>query len=313
MTAPHRTFPPPSGVQYELQRSSHRAVVTEVGATLRTYTVDGADVIDGFDIAELSPAGRGQVLAPWPNRLADGHYTFEGRAGQAALDEPERRNAIHGLVRWLAWRPVSQAEHAVVLESVLHPQPAYPWRLELSIEYRLVDDGLAVSTLATNLSDTAAPFGIGFHPYLTVGTDTVDSASLMVPAQRRLLADERGLPSGDLAVSGSDYDFTTPRPIGQMKLDTAYTELAHGDDGRAVARLDRGHGDDGDGLILWVDTAYRYLMVFTGDTLEPAGRRRRSVALEPMTCPPDALRSGTDLIRLDPGASWRGSWGITRR
>ncbi|HEY6379895.1 MAG TPA: aldose epimerase, partial [Candidatus Dormibacteraeota bacterium] len=163
------TFPPPSGVQYELRSGAHRAVVTEVGATLRAYTVDGVDVIDGFDLAEVSPGGRGQVLAPWPNRVGDGRYTFGGRAGQAALNEPARRNAIHGLVRWLPWQPVSQAANSVLLRCVLQPQPAYPWRLDLSLEYSVAEDGLTVSAEATNLTDSTAPFGIGFHPYLTVG------------------------------------------------------------------------------------------------------------------------------------------------
>ena len=64
----------------------------------------------------------------------------------------------------------------------------------------------------------------------------------------------------------------------------------------------------GDGLTLWVDDAYRYLMIFTGDALPDVNRR--SVAIEPMTCPPNAFRTGTDVIRLEPGESWTGAWGI---
>ena len=305
-----RILLPPSGAQYEISRGRQRAAVTEVGATLRAYTVNGKDVIDGFPVAGQSSGGRGQVLAPWPNRLGDGRYAFEGRTGRAALDEPERSNAIHGLVRWLPWQLVSQSADAAQLGCVLHPQPGYPWRLDLRVEYRLTAEGLTVRAEATNLTDATAPFGIGFHPYVTVGTPTVDTALLLVPARRRLLTDTRGLPTGDAAVSGSEFDFTAGRPLGPMRLDTGYTELVRGDDGRACARLDR---PGGGGLTLWVDTAFNYLMVFTGDTVEPAERRRRSVALEPMSCPPNAMVSGTDLIRLDPGASWTGSWGITTR
>src|SRR5919198_2731580 len=105
----------PSGEQHEIRYGDHVAVVAEVGATLRAYAVAGADVVDGFAIDEISPAGRGQVLAPWPNRLDGGLYTFEGRVGHAAIDEPERGNAIHGLVRWLPWQVGSKAEDAVVL------------------------------------------------------------------------------------------------------------------------------------------------------------------------------------------------------
>jgi aldose 1-epimerase len=311
MPACDSTALPPSGVQYEISRGRHWAAVTEVGATLRAYTVDGADVIDGFAVGEQSPAGRGQVLAPWPNRLGHGRYTFDGQPGQAALDEPERSNAIHGLVRWLPWRVVERADDAVELGCVLHPQPGYPWRLELRMHYRLADGGLTVTAEAHNLAGRTIPFGIGFHPYLTVGTTTVDTTVLLVPALRRLVTDSRGLPTGEVAVEGTGFDFTAGRPVGNMTLDTGYTGLLRGDDGRARAALDRPGGDGG--LTLWVDETFDHLMVFTGDTVEPAGRRRRSVAVEPMTCPPNAFASGRGLIRLEPGASWTGSWGIAVR
>ena len=61
---------------------------------------------------------------------------------------------------------------------------------------------------------------------------------------------------------------------------------------------------------LWMAEGFRYVMAYTGDTLEPVERRRRGIAIEPMTCPPNALRTGTDLIRLDPGSSWTSRWGI---
>jgi aldose 1-epimerase len=299
-------FAPPSGEQFELRSGGHHAVVTEVGATLRSYRVDGADVIDGFAIDERSSAGRGEVLAPWPNRLGDGHYEFEGQQGQAPLDEPARSNAIHGLVRWLPWNAVSRTSDAVTMACVLHPQPAYPWRLSLQVEYRLGQDGLTVVSEATNLTDHTAPFGLGFHPYLTPGTPTVDTATLVLPARRRLLVDDRALPTGDAELAGTEFDFAAERPVGSLVLDTAYTDLVRDEDGRARARL---RGADGRAVTVWVDDTFRHLMVFTGDTLEPE-RRRRSIAIEPMTCPPDALRSGTDLIRLEPGASWSGTWGV---
>src|SRR6516165_4903392 len=135
---------PPSGVQHEINRGRHRVVVTEVGATLRTYTFDGADVIDGFTVGEQSPAGRGQVLAPWPNRLQDGRYRFDGKSYQLPLNEPEHRNAIHGLVRWATWTTADREPHRAVMEHVLHPQPGYPFSLRISIEYALTDSGLRV-------------------------------------------------------------------------------------------------------------------------------------------------------------------------
>jgi aldose 1-epimerase len=271
---------PPSGVQHEICFESRRAVITEVGATLRSYRVDGLDVIDGFPIDRSSTAGRGQVLAPWPNRLEEGTYEFEGRAGSAALDEPSRSNAIHGLVRWMPWRLISRTDDSTALGCIVHPQPAYPWGLELRIEHRLSPAGLTITTAATNRSDVTAPFGIGFHPYLTVGTTLIDDAHLTLPARRRLRTDERGLPTGDEAVRGTDLDFTTPRAIESTRMDTAFTDLHAASEGTATVRLERSDGS------------------------------RQGIAIEPMTCPPNALRTGTDLIRLDPGSSWTARWGI---
>jgi len=299
----------PSGVQYPIGHGAQQAVVTEVGATLRSYTVDGDELLDGFAADAMCDAGRGQVLAPWPNRLGDGAYSFGGRSAQAALDEPARHNAIHGLVRWLAWSLVSRAQNVVVLGCTLHPRPGYPWRLALTLEYRLGRDGLVVTAGARNEDAAPAPFGMGFHPYLRVGSAPVDTASLAVPARRRLVSDDRGLPTSVAGVAGSELDFRTARWIGDSVLDTCFGDLQRDGDGLARVDLD---DPGGRGLTLWMDGAFRYVMVFTGDTLEPA-RRRAAVAVEPMTCPPDALRTGTDVVRLEPGGTWSGRWGITPR
>ena len=298
----------PSGRQFVIGHGRAQAVVTEVGATLRAYEVDGRAVVDGFGPDELCTAGRGQVLAPWPNRLGDGRYTFGDRSARAAWDEPERANAIHGLVRWLAWELRSQAQNVVTLGCVVHPQPGYPWWLDLEVEYRLGRSGLVVSTRAANLDQQPAPFGIGFHPYLTVGTEHVDEARLSVGAARALRTDDRGLPVGEAHVGGTEMDFRVGRPIGPTQLDTAFTGIAR--DAQGIGRAELRHPDEDRAVTLWMDGAFRYLMIYTGDTLDPA-RRRRSVALEPMTCPPDALRSGTDLVTLAPGADWHGRWGLT--
>ena len=301
---------PPSGEQFEIEAGSQRATVTEVGATLRSYTVDGSHVLDGFEVAEPSNAGRGQILAPWPNRLEDGRYTFEGVEGRAALDEPDRGNAIHGLVRWLPWHVTSRSPSAVSFGCVLHPQPAYPWRLELSVAYSIDDAGLTVATAASSGSDTAAPFGIGFHPYLTLGSTTIDDVHVRIPARRRLEADDRGLPTGEVEVDG-DFDFQVAKRVGRIELDTGYTDLIRSEDGRARVEVDVAGG--GRGLTLWADEAFGHLMIYTGHSLEPASRRRQGLAVEPMTCPPNAFRSGSDIARLTPESGWSGSWGIQPR
>ena len=262
---------PPSGEQYELVFGDQRAVVVEVGAGLRTY----GDVLDGYAVDEMCISGRGQLLAPWPNRIADGVYEFDGQNYQLALTEATQHQAIHGLVRWASWQAVEHDEARVALEHVLHPQPGYPFTLLLHVEYRLGADGLTVRATAENVGPTACPFGCGFHPYFAPGAPTVDDLVVQIPGRKA----ER---------------------LGSTVLDTTFTDLARDADGRW-----RLHAGD---VTVWADQAWPYLVLFTGDPLPDVARR--SLAVEPMTCPPQAFRTGESLIRLEPGDGWTGTWGI---
>jgi aldose 1-epimerase len=291
----------PSGEQIELALDDQQAVVTEVGAGLRRYSAGGRELLDGYSADQLAESGRGQLLIPWPNRIRDGIYELDGRRHQLALNEPERGNAIHGLTRWSSWRVAERSAERVVLKHVLRPQPGYPFSLALGVEYSLSPDGLAVRTEATNVGAEACPYGAGAHPYLAVGAGGVDEAVLRVPARAVLEADERGIPVGSGLVEGTKLDFRESKPIGDARLDHCFTDLDRGEDGRARAELGR--------TTLWVDEAYPYLMVFTGDGL-PVGARQ-SVAVEPMTCAPNAFSSGDGLVLLEPGESHDAAWGIT--
>jgi aldose 1-epimerase len=296
----------PSGEQFEIALEGQHVVVVEVGGGLRRYSVDGRDVVDGYGADEMATAGRGQVLIPWPNRLQDGSYEFGGRRHQLPLNEPERSNAIHGLVRWATWHVRDRDAHRVVLGHLVHPQPGYPFSLELTIEYELSENGLTVRTTATNVGAEPCPYGSGAHPYLTLGTETVDDIALRVPARTALRSDDRGIPVGVVPVAGTELDFRAVREIGDVKLDNGFTDLARDEAG--IARVEVTDGDVGVGVMLWLDRSYPFVMVFTGDHPDV---NRRGLAVEPMTCAPNAFRSGEGLIRLEPGASVTGAWGIT--
>jgi aldose 1-epimerase len=281
-------------------------VIVEVGAGIRTYTVGEHELVDGYAEDEMAVAGRGQVLMPWPNRIEDGTYEFGDRRHQLPLNEPGAGNAIHGLVRWVAWSVSAHDPDRVVMEHTVHPQPGYPFRLALSVEYALSETGLRVTASATNVGRETCPYGTGAHPYLSVGTDTVDSVLLRAPGRTMLHADDRGIPTGSAPVEGTEFDFRRLRPIGGTKLDNAYTDLERDADGRA--RVELRHPDGGPAVSLWVDHSYRYLELFTGDS-QPSVNRR-SLAVEPMTCPPNAFRTGEGVLVLDPGQSTRSEWGI---
>jgi aldose 1-epimerase len=291
----------PSGEQYEIAVGDQRVVVTEVGGGLRSYDVGDRQIVDGYGADEMCSSGRGQVLAPWPNRIEDASYEFGGVRYELPVNERESQSAIHGLVRWVPWSVVEAEPQRVVLEHELHPQPGYPFAVSLQIEYELSGGGLRVSTTATNVGAESCPFGLGFHPYLRPGTPTVDTATLHLPARSVLGTNERS------PVQGTDLDFLQPRAIGDTRLDTCFADLERGEDG--VARVVLGNPTSDASTTLWVDEAYGYLMVYTGDTRPDVSRS--SLAVEPMTCPPQAFRTGEDVVVLAPGESMAATWGIS--
>ncbi|MET7399803.1 aldose 1-epimerase family protein [Dactylosporangium sp. NPDC005572] len=296
----------PSGTQWTIASGGHEAVIVEVGGGVRSYTVDGRDVVAGYAEHERAVGSAGHVLAPWPNRIRDGQYAFAGAHFQLPLTEPERHNAIHGLVNWSRWSLVDATPESVTLEHDLVSQPGYPWPLRLRTTWSVGDGGLRATHQVTNAGDTAAPFGLATHPYVVVPGVPVDDLHLRVPARSRVLVDARLLPIGGGPVAGTEYDFTEGRRLGSTVLDTAFGEVdADADGGTQVVVT----APDGRGVAVWADASFTWWQVYSSDTL-PADRFRKALAIEPMTCPPDAFRSGRDVVVLEPGSTWQGTWGI---
>jgi len=250
----------PTGEQYEIISGSHQAVVTEVGATLRSFSVGGRDVVRGFGVEEMSTAGRGQNLIPWPNRIRDGRYTFNGVTQQLALTEPARHNASHGLARYAPWVLVEKKTDAVTNRVRIHPQPGWPSTLEVMITHQVGEDGLTVTVEATNIGATELPFGYGAHPYLTVGESTVDEVAVMVPAASYLEVDDRLLPTEVSPVNGTVYDLREATVLGSTSLDTAFTDLRRDTDGRWRVRAVLGERF----AELWGDETMDWAQIFTG-------------------------------------------------
>jgi aldose 1-epimerase len=298
---------PLTGTQYEIEAGDYQATVTELGAGLRGLTYRDTVLVTGFDADELPPHSAGQLLTPWPNRVDGGRYPFDGADHQLALSEPAHGNAIHGLTRWLPWARTVHEPGEVTLRCLPHGQQGYPYAVQVDAAYRLdAESGLHVTVTATNKGSHPAPWGSGQHPYLRAGGATIDEYELELPADRWQPVDERLIPAGPAQdVTGTDYDLRTARKVSGVHLDTAFTGLRRGPDGLAWVRL------SGAGLTtaLWMDAANNWLQVFTGDSLEPE-RRRAAVAVEPMTCPPNAFVTGQDLIVLQPRESATVRWGI---
>lgn len=297
---------PVTGTQYTIGAGDYEAVVTGLGAGLRTLNHRGRGVLDGYPSDELPPGAAGQLLLPWPNRVDGGRYAIAGTSYQLDLSEPRAGNAIHGLTRWSTWSLARRSRHEVWLSLALLGHAGYPFCIQIEVGYHLdPDTGLRCTVTAHNTGSRPAPYGAGAHPYLSTGV-SVDECRLELPAARWLPTDSRGIPDGPLSdVTGTELDFRAGALVGTTRLDHSFTGLTRDSEGRAWARLTGGSVQ----VTLWAGPGYGWLQAFSGDTLAP-GRRRRALAVEPMTCPPNAFASGTDLLVLDPGDAVTHTWGI---
>jgi aldose 1-epimerase len=292
------------GRQYVIEAGAHRAVVVEVGAGLQRYAVGGVDVACTYGDDRLPPKGCGATLMPWPNRIRGGRYTFDGAVQQLALTEPSALNAIHGLGRWERWTEVESGADRVTLRLDIVPQTGYPFEVRVEITYAVhPEHGLVVTLGARNVGSVRAPFGAGSHPYLSTRGHALADTTVRVPAAEVLVVDEKQVPVGARSVDRSDYDLRRGKRLKSTRFDDGFTELAT-ENGRGVAEV----GTPAGGARLWFDETFKYLQVFTVENLTPG---QSGVAIEPMTCAPDAFNSGAGLIVLEPGGTWAGSWGIT--
>lgn len=279
--------------------------VSAVGAALRVYTVGDRPVVHATPVEEKPPGASGKVLAPWPNRVADGRWEWQGEQQQLAISEPKTGNAIHGLVRWAPFVPVRHDDHRLELQAFVPQQTGWPGPVLVEASYELSDSGLTATVTGTNVGAVPLPFGAGAHPYLAT-PGGLAAARIRFSAGTYLEVDDRGLPVADHPVAGSPYDCSAGETVGDRVLDTAYTDLERADDGTVSVVVEAA---DGCQTTLWGDDSVRWVQVFTADTL-PGHWRRASLAVEPVTCPPGALNSGRDLVTLQPEESSTMTWGL---
>lgn len=302
---------PLSGRQYELSFGEYEATVASVGASLRRLTYGGRHLVVPFDASQVRPAYRGATLAPWPNRVVDGRYRFAGEEHQLALSEPERGHALHGLVAWQDFELGRRQEHSVELVGRIPAQQGYPHQILVRVRFTLDAAGLLTEVTGTNLAHSAAPWGTGPHPYLVAGPAPVDGWTLQIPADRVLtVTADRLIPVGLIEVEteqGGAFDFRTARPIGDTRIDHAFTGLRRDHHGMATVEV---RSPAGEGVSIRCDSSCEWVQVHTADRPDPA-ENRIGLAVEPMTCAPDAFNSGLGLVELQPGADRRASWRIT--
>lgn len=299
----------PTGEQWHLRTGSDELTVVEVGGGLRSWSRDGVEILAGFDADAACTSGRGQQLIPWPNRIRDGRYTFDGVERQLPLSEVALGNASHGLVRWAPWRLVEQTDASITVGHRLFLQPGWDWHLESTTTYAVAQDGLTVTVRVTNIGGTTAPFGYGAHPYVATGDAPVGEVEVAVPGASYVEVDDRLLPVRTSPVAGSDADFRERKALGTHRLDTAYTDLEVVDGRWTVTVATPGRQV----VDVWAEAStLPWAQVFSGKA-EADQSGEHGIAVEAMSCPADAFNSGDSLVRIAPGETWTGTWGISPR
>ncbi|GAA3659686.1 aldose 1-epimerase family protein [Microbacterium marinilacus] len=296
----------PTGLQTHLRRDGAEGEVTaqiaQVGASLRALTVGGVDIVARYPEGTPTPFGSGIVLAPWPNRVRDGRWNDGGTARQLDITEPDRSNAIHGLLRYAPYA-IDASEHSATLTASIHPQHGYPYTLRTAVTYALTDTGVEVTHEVANVGEGDAPVALGTHPFFCIGGVPTEDLVLALPAQRVFEVDDRLLPLREAPVAGAS-DLRDGARVGSLDLDTGFGSLVRGADGLALSTLT---APDGRVVTLWQDENWGYIQAF--NTTRYPGQSM-AVAVEPMTAPTDAFNSGVDLRRLAPGSTWTARWGV---
>jgi aldose 1-epimerase len=264
------------------------------------------DVLDGYaDEASLEALSysKGIKLSPFPNRVRDGRFEFQGRTYQLEINKPNEHNAIHGFLQkadFQVEKTETDDEGATV--ELLHryggDRPGFPFPYSLRMAFRLEKGGLSVTTTVVNEGSGDMPFGDGWHPYFTFGVPA-DELWLELPSGEYLLTDDRMIPTGE---ARRLQGFDGAAPIGGQSFDTGFVLPPGGP--LAKTRLSCPAQDLT--LELWQETGpgrYNFLQVY----VPPA---RNAVALEPMTCAADAFNNGLGLIVLAPGEKFEASYGV---
>jgi len=300
----------PTGDQFALSKSTPHgdaiAVITEVAASLRILSIGGIDLTEPYGDDVVPPFGDGIVLVPWPNRVKDGLWIHEGTAQVLDITEPALHNALHGLLRDRPYLLAERTPDAVTLAATVHPTRGYPFTLDTTVRYELVDDGIQVTHGVVNVGEKRAPYAVGTHPFLRLGEVPTYELTLALAAGTRFETDARLNPIRESSVDGTDYDLRSGRLVADLDLDDAFGGVTPVD-GVSRHRLT---APDGRFVELWQESDFAYVQVFTTRIFPKDGGLGTAIAVEPMTAPPNALNSGQGLRWLEPGESWSGSWGI---
>jgi aldose 1-epimerase len=276
------------------------------GAQLKSLQRGGVEFIQQHEETPEVPWSAGIVMAPWVNRIDGGKWTQNGITHTLPITDETYRNAIHGLVCFEDFQILAQTESAVRLGRVIKSTDGYPFEIDFRVEYHLQPDGIAVRHIAVNKSTEPAPFATGAHPYVILGDEPLDRATIRVAARTYVASDERMLPVSREFTDNTPFDLTGGVVVDHLRVDTSYGNIQRTDDGIASASLI----GSGLGLELWQDSKFTYTHIFVTPNFSGPTGKCLALAIEPTTGPANNFNTGESLIWLSPEKIWKASWGI---
>jgi aldose 1-epimerase len=281
--------------------------VTEVAASLHSFTVDGVDLVQRYRHDAEPSRGAGIIMAPWPNRVENGRWLYDGKVQQLDITDTEFSNACHGLLRYAQYRLESRTDYEVTLSARIYPHPGYPFALDTSVRYRLTDDGLDVEHTFVNIGAQRAPVAVGSHGYFTIGGVKTTDLVLTLAAAQVYETDDRMIPTRAVGVSGP-RDLRAGRVVGELELDDCYTGLTRENE-RYSAEL---RASDGRAVTIWGDHNFDHFVICTTKAfLNENGIFVDAIAIEPQTAAVNAFNNGIGVTWLEPSEAWRASWGVS--
>jgi aldose 1-epimerase len=282
------------------------ATICGRAAALRSLSVEGIDIVEPTLNIEPPPGLAGATMFPWPNRVEGALWSLHGVEQELEVTESEFGHANHGLLLNTVFEVVAEDQNRLEMSATVSERPGFPFTLKVNVSYSVEASGVRVGYSVRNLSDQVAPFAIGAHPYLSVGEELVENLFLEIGATRALALDETNIPRGEIDVTGSCWDLRGARDVPSVKTNATYTGLAI-EQGLIVHRL---RSPKGKSVELWADPDFAWVQVYIAHEFEGDRGTRTAIAVEPMTAPPNALRTGEGLRWLEPGESWEAEWGI---
>ncbi|HCL5252704.1 TPA: aldose-1-epimerase [Salmonella enterica] len=271
-----------------LTAGDYRAQIVTVGAGLAGLTYQGRHLVIPHNPEEMPMAHLGKVLIPWPNRIANGCYQHNGHEYQLPINEHASKASIHGFLAWRNWQVSELTTTKVSLTAFLPPSYGYPFALISQVIYSLHgESGLSVEIISKNIGNEPAPYGAGIHPYLTCNLAPVDGYMLQLPAKQVFAVDAQSNPTHLHAVDELGLNYINQRILGDKRID--HTFKTDSDEWEMHIT------DPQQALSVSLRSDQPWLQIYSGEKLH-----RKGIAVEPMSCPPNAFNSGIDLLLLSP-------------